>query len=342
MLRKLGLLPARPIEPPARSADGHPKMWDDDRQAIGIETFMTLESRAQPASTSNSASSLMRAFSTEVVRPSQRELEALGDILPRTTQIFVASPPGHPYSRLVETARSVRKAGFEPVPHIAARSYGSSEALDDFITRICGEAGVRRVLVIGGDVDRPAGPFPDANAVVESDLLQRHGIQEVAISAYPDGHPKLSDECLTVALHQKLKSAAERNLKVRIISQFCFEADRIATWVKSLRMVGIDVPISIGLAGPTSIRKLARFALMCGVRNSFKASFAGTARSLLGEASPGQIICHLGMAHDPAASGQISIHLFSYGGLVRTAKWATEFQARLADGQSSDMRARVD
>jgi methylenetetrahydrofolate reductase (NADPH) len=303
---------------------------------------MTLESRAQPASTSNSASSLMRAFSTEVVRPSQRELDTLSDILPATTQIFVASPPGRPYLRLVETARSVRRAGFEPIPHIAARGYESSEALDDFVARICGEAGVRSVLVIGGDVDRPAGPFPEANAVIESDLLQRYGIQEVAISAYPDGHPKLSDECLTVALRQKLKSAAERDLKVRIVSQFCFEANRIAAWVKSLRMAGINVPINIGLAGPTSIRGLARFALMCGVRNSFRASLAGKTRSFLGEASPGQIIRQLGVAYDPSMLGQISIHLFSYGGLVRTAKWATEFQARSGDGQSPDMRARVD
>jgi len=303
---------------------------------------MTLESRAQPDSMSNFASSLMRDFSTEVVRPSPWELDALGDILPATTRIFVASPPGRPYLRLVETARLVRRAGFEPIPHIAARSYGSSEALDDFVARICGEAGVRRVLVIGGDVDRPLGPFPEAGAVIESDLLQRHGIQEIAISAYPDGHPKLGDECLTVALRRKLKSAAERDLKVGIVSQFCFEAVRIAAWVKSLRMAGIDAPISIGLAGPTSVRNLARFALMCGVRNSFKSSLAGKARSLLGVASPGQIICHLGMAHDPATSGQISVHLFSYGGVVRTAKWATEFQARFDDGRSQGMRARMD
>ncbi|WJR79182.1 methylenetetrahydrofolate reductase [Bradyrhizobium sp. NP1] len=303
---------------------------------------MTLESRAQQESMSNSAASLMRVFSTEVVRPNQRELDALGDILPRTTQIFVASPPGHPYSRLVETARLVHRAGFEPIPHVAARSYESLEALDDFIARICGEAGVRRVLVIGGDVDRPAGPFPEANAVIESDLLQHHGIQEVAVSAYPDGHPKLSDESLTIALRRKLKSLAERNLRAKIVSQFCFEADRIAAWVKSLRMADINVPISVGLAGPTSIRKLARFALMCGVRNSFKAALAGKARSLLGETSPGQIIRHLGMVYDPSMLGQISIHFFSYGGLLRTAKWATEFQARFADGRSPGMRARVD
>jgi methylenetetrahydrofolate reductase (NADPH) len=290
---------------------------------------MTPQALAQD-STINFASLLMRDFSTEAVRPKQAELDTLREILPSATEIFLASPPGHSYLRLVEAAKQLRKAGFEPVPHIAARTYRSPEHLNDFVARICGEAGVRRVLVIAGDVDRPAGPFLGANAVIESDILQRHGIWDVGISGYPEGHPKLGDGMLASALQQKLKSAGERNLRIRIVSQFCFDPDRIVAWVKSLRMFGINVPVSIGLAGPTSIKALARFALMCGVRNSFKASVAGRARSLLSEASPQDIIDHLGTAYDPSTFGQISIHLFSCGGLVRTSKWAKDLQARLA------------
>jgi methylenetetrahydrofolate reductase (NADPH) len=274
----------------------------------------------------------MRDLSTEATLPNQMELEAFRDILPSTTQIFVAAPPGRPYLRLVETARQIRKAGFEPVPHIAARNYDSPEALGDFVARICGEADARRVLVIAGDVDRPAGPFLGANAVIESDLLQRHGIREIGITGYPDGHPKLSDAIVVRALRQKLKSANERNLKVKIVSQLCFDADQIAAWVMSLRRPDIDVPVSIGLAGPTSIRGLARFALMCGVRNSFKAFVDGKTSQLFGEASPGDIIHDLSEALDLSMLGQISLHLYAYGGLVRTANWAKDFQTRFGDG----------
>jgi methylenetetrahydrofolate reductase (NADPH) len=294
---------------------------------------MTLELRAQRNSTANCALSLMRDLSTEATLPNQMELDVLRDILPSTTQIFVAAPPGRPYLRLVETARQIRKAGFEPVPHIAARNYQSPEALRDFVARICGEAGARRVLVIAGDVDRPAGPFPGANAVIESDLLQRHGIRQVGVSGYPDGHPKLDDGIVFRALRQKLKSAKERNLQVTIVSQLCFDAGHIAAWVKSLRSAGINAPVSIGLAGPTSIRGLARFALMCGVRNSFKAFVDGKTTQLFGEASPGDIIHDLSEALDPSMPGRISLHLYAYGGLVRTANWAKEFQTRFGDGQ---------
>jgi methylenetetrahydrofolate reductase (NADH) len=287
---------------------------------------MTLEARAQLDPTASCASSLMKDLSIEATRPNQMDLEALRDIFPATTQVFIAAPPGRPYLRLVETARRVRIAGFEPVPHLAARNYESVEALGDFVARICGEAGARRVLVIAGDVDRPAGPFLGANAVIESDLLQRHGIREIGVSGYPDGHPKLSKAIVAGALRRKLKSASERNLKVKIVSQLCFDAGRITAWVKSLRSSGIDVPVSIGLAGPTSIRGLARFALMCGVRNSFKAFVDGKASQLLGEASPGDIIHDLGQALDLSTRGQISLHFYAYGGLVRTANWAKNFQ----------------
>ena len=293
---------------------------------------MTLESRARPKPAENWATSLMRDLSTEATLPNQMEFDALRDILPSKTQIFVAAPPGRPYLRLVKTANQIRKAGFEPVPHIAARNYASAEALSDFIARSCGEADVRRVLVIAGDVDRAAGPFSGANAIIESDLLQRHGIREVGVSGYPNGHPNLSDGILASALRQKLRSAEERNLKVKIVSQLCFDADQITAWVKSLRMLEINVPVSIGLAGPTSIRGLARFALMCGVRSSFKAYVAGKTSQLFGDASPDDIIHSLGEALDLSMLGKVSLHFYAYGGLVRTANWAKDFQTRFADG----------
>ena len=183
-------------------------------------------------------------------------------------------------------------------------------------------------LVIAGDVDRPAGPFLGANAVIESDLLQRYGIREIGISGYPDGHPKLGDTIMSRALRQKLKSASERNLKVKIVSQLCFDAGRIASWVRSLRRSDIHVPVSIGLAGPTSIRGLARFALMCGVRNSFKAFVDEKTSQFFGEALPGNIIDDLDETVDLSVLGQISLHLYAYGGLVRTANWIRDWQSR--------------
>jgi hypothetical protein len=181
---------------------------------------------------------LLRGFSLEATLPAQAELDELGSVLPPSTPIYLSAPPGHAPSRLLQAAKQVRQAGFEPVPHVAARNYRDQDTLSDFIASICGEAGTRRVLVIAGDVDRPLGPLIGANDIIESDLLQRHGIREVGISGYPDGHPKLSEGTLDRAMRAKLVSAEERGLKLHIVSQFCFDADRIVAWLRSLRASG--------------------------------------------------------------------------------------------------------
>ncbi|MGP0090916.1 MAG: methylenetetrahydrofolate reductase [Xanthobacteraceae bacterium] len=267
---------------------------------------------------------LMRNFSLEATLPRPSELGELDGILPPGRPIYLSAPPATPHARLAEVAKHVRQAGFEPVPHIAARGFASREALDDFLARICGEAGARRALVIAGDVERPAGPFAGAYAIVASELLQQHGIQEIGISGYPDGHPKLSADVLDRALREKLAAARSAGLKTHIVSQFCFDADRISAWLRSLRAAGIDAPIRIGVAGPTSVKGLARYALRCGVRTSIKAMFTKSATQLLGDAAPDDLIGDLAAEKDVAELGPLSVHLYSFGGLVRTAQWASD------------------
>src|SRR6201986_1577514 len=73
--------------------------------------------------------------------------------------------PGDNFRSNVETAVALRRAGFNPVPHIAAREIPSREALDDFVARLRGEADVRRVLLIAGDVVAAQGPFQSSRGI---------------------------------------------------------------------------------------------------------------------------------------------------------------------------------
>jgi methylenetetrahydrofolate reductase (NADH) len=286
------------------------------------------ESRLDHKAARPHVAALMRGLSLEATLPAPSELDELGSVLSPSTPIYLSAPPGHAPSRLLQAAKQVRQAGFEPVPHIAARNFPDRAALSDFIAGVCGEAGTRRALVIAGDVDRPAGPFTGANDVIESDLLQRHGIRDVGISGYPDGHPKLSEGILGRAMRAKLVSAEERGLKTHIVSQFCFDAERIVAWLRSLRASGIHVPVQVGIAGPTSMKGLARYALRCGVRTSFKAMFTGKATQLLGDVAPDDIIDRLGAADDASNWEDVSVHLYSFGGLLRTARWVSDLPGR--------------
>ena len=127
-----------------------------------------------------------RHFSLEATRPGAAEIATLADILPRGTPLYLTAVPTQDRHELVTAAASVRKAGLEPVAHIAARRIAGAGLLQELLTRLRGEADMRRLLLIGGDVDTP-GAFSDALAVLQRGGLREAGIEEIGIGAYPEG-----------------------------------------------------------------------------------------------------------------------------------------------------------
>src|SRR5260370_3003818 len=99
-------------------------------------------------------------------------------------------PPGQTYHGTVALAARLRRAGFRPVPHVAARRIASREALDEYLARAAGEAGVDGALVIAGDSDRASGPFDSSLALLETGLFQRHGIVHIGVAGVPRGRPR--------------------------------------------------------------------------------------------------------------------------------------------------------
>ena len=178
--------------------------------------------------------------------------------------------------------RACDGSGFEPVPHLAVRAFADVTEIDRFLARLAAEAGVRQVLVIAGDRDPPAGSLRGALDVIDSGLLQRHGIREVGIAGYPEGHPRIPGHELDRALADKIAAAETTGLALHIVTQFCFDADAIIGWIRRLRDFGHDTPVRIGLAGPTSLPTLMRYAGRCGVA----ASLQGLARHAGHDAPP--------------------------------------------------------
>jgi methylenetetrahydrofolate reductase (NADPH) len=262
---------------------------------------------------------LLRDSSLEATLPDRAELAALREMVAPATAIYLSAPPSQTPQRLVEQAKAVRDAGLQPVPHLAARRYPDAATLEDTLARLHGEAGVIRALLIGGDVDPPSGPFSSALDLIESGLLGRHGIAEIGLAGYPEGHPSIGDGVLARALTAKRDAAAAHGLRSHIVSQICFDGARIVAWLRALRRAGIDDPVRIGLAGPTGLRALLRYALRCGVRASAK--HMPTGLQLLGEATPDGVMQMIAAADDLPRLGPLSLHVFSFGGLVRTAEW---------------------
>src|ERR1044071_3251965 len=287
------------------------------------ESQIKLQVRERPE-TAPLVASFLRNFSMEITRPSDGELAELKYVLPARSQVFVPAIPKSPLSELIAAATRLRAKGFEPVPHIAARRIESRAALEDLLARLSRWGSVRRALVIGGDCDKPAGPFNSALELIDSGLLQRHGIAESGIAGYPEGHPKLSPETLDRALAAKIEAAEQTGLSVTIVTQFCFDAPAIANWIRRLRAVGLEHPVRIGMAGPASFAALMRYARLCGVRASAHglAYQPGLVKHLLGTSTPDRIVRPLAEGCDKWALGRVSAHFCSFGGAAATARWA--------------------
>ena len=250
--------------------------------------------------------------------------------MPPGTPVYFSAVPTIEPPELIAAAALLRKSGLEPVVHIAARRLRAAADLQDLLKSLRGEADIRRLLVIGGDVDA-AGPFPDALAVIQKGRLREAGIAEIGIGAYPEGHARIPAGRLEAALDEKIAAATAHGLGVHIVSQFSFSPERILAWLKQLRACGITRPVKVGMAGPTSMPALLRYARRCGVNASLRGLMSGAAAGLIGNIGPDRIVETLSLAGD---LGDAAPHYFSFGGAVETARYACSTSRRLAAGHA--------
>jgi methylenetetrahydrofolate reductase (NADPH) len=247
--------------------------------------------------------------------------DALRKLLEPGRTVFVNHPPSVTHHDIVAACVRLHRAGFVPVPHVAARRLASYTQASDFLHHAVDEAGVESALIIGGD-DSPAGPFRASLDLLATGVVERQGIKSVAFAGYPEGHPAIDSHTLDAALQAKVALARQRGLDVSLATQFGFEAAPILRWMASLRAHGIVCPVRIGVAGPARVATLAKFAIRCGIGASLRALARGHAAfaRILVEAGPDAMIGELVAGEDAGAPIE-GFHVFTFGGVRRTAEW---------------------
>ena len=266
---------------------------------------------------------LLKNYSAELTARDHKSIAAAGQ-LPAGTEVFVASLPNDTVEDQVAACVALRRAGVTPVPHVVARNITNIAEMDQILARMTGEAGVDRALILGGDRDDPAGDFDSALQLIETGLIQRHGIRTIAISCYPEGHPRITDAVLEEARATKLIAAERAGLDVTLVSQFCFEAKPIIALTERMRALGVTAPYRVGVAGPAKATTLMKYALICGVGASMRAlkERQSLTRNLLTGVTPEDLIHELAAAQaaNPAL-GLSGIHFFTFGSLAASIKW---------------------
>jgi methylenetetrahydrofolate reductase (NADPH) len=287
-----------------------------------IETAMQRPERALDDRRARRVAELIGAASIEISPRDDPMRERLSDLLAPGTTVFVNHPGSVTHHDIVAACTKLRRAGFFPTPHVAARRLVSFTQARDFLQRAAGEAAVTNVLLIGGDPAHPAGPFRDSADLLTTGLVEESGIDHVSFAGYPEGHPGVDRRRLEAALRAKLALARPRGLNAALVTQFGFEAAPIARWVSSLRGSGIACPIRVGVAGPATVATLAKFAVRCGIGASLRALGRGQTAfaRILAEATPDALISSL-VATVECGAPIDGLHLFTFGGVRRTAEW---------------------
>ena len=282
---------------------------------------------ATEAALAGEVSALLAAGSLEI---SPRELHHAGEVAalrPAGTCVYIPSLPGLPLSRTLEAIAAIRRAGLDPVPHVSARRILNRDEFRDFLKRAAAEHGVHRVLLLGGDEARPKGPFQDSLQVLEEGLLAECGIREIGIAGYPEGHPRIALGALEKAMQRKLELARHQSIGVYALTQFSFAPARVVEYCATLARQHPQLPVYVGIAGPTDPVALARFAQRCGVSVSLRALRTlgtGIAQLVANTDPRDQVaaVARYNSAREP--SNVVGVHLYSFGGAVRTAAWMRE------------------
>jgi methylenetetrahydrofolate reductase (NADPH) len=273
------------------------------------------------------AAELVACGSLEMGADTPQDASRVAELLPAGTPVYVNHLPRRDLDHALPALVALRQAGLEPVPHMAARRITSREQVQSFLRQAVRTAGVAKVLLIGGDVPQPLGPYDTAGALLRDRLLADCGIQQVGLAGYPEGHPRITTQVLRAALADKLAAAREQGLGSYVVTQFSFSPNRIAEYCADLARSAPGVAVYAGLAGPASPMALLRYAQRCGVGASLRALQAqgmGAVR-LVTHVDPSEQLAALARhCRSGSASNVVGVHLYSFGGVARTAQWMNE------------------
>ena len=257
----------------------------------------------------------MKKFSIEIL-PKQKD--KIPDINKKYfNDVYITHIPGSPLKDLIETSEAVLNNNLNPVPHLPARSMESENDLNFLLNKLT-KLGVSDILMIGGSSKNVLGPYSSTASIIKSGILNKYNFKNIRIAGHPEGNP--DDKNTEESLNEKLK-LLNKNFKISIVTQFSLSASITNDWIKKTRKLTDeidDTEIIIGLAGPSKITTLMKYAKVCGVNAS--ASFLkkqGFDITKLIKHSPDDILNKL--------KNYDAIHFFPFGGIKELNLWADNY-----------------
>ncbi|MBM4219275.1 MAG: hypothetical protein FJ171_06485 [Gammaproteobacteria bacterium] len=265
------------------------------------------------------------------ITSNDRELPpALVGRLPAGTPLYVAHTPNATLAQVADVACAAEAAGFAGCPHLVARRIASRAEIEAALARLR-DGGVRRALLVAGDLSPPAGEFASTLDILESGVLDDADLTTLGIAGHPEGNPNIAPDVAWDALVRKQAWSRKTGIAMHVATQFGFDIAALATFDAGLTARGVTLPVHVGVAGPASLKSLARFAAMCGIGASLGALLTnpgalGALKSLVktvDEILPAIVRLREG----PLARRLVQPHFFAFGGVMKTVEWLEAVRA---------------
>jgi methylenetetrahydrofolate reductase (NADPH) len=275
------------------------------------------------------AAAAVAAARYEVV-PTPSIEQAVLEHVPLEVTVTVTASPTRGLDATLDLAASLRKEGYDVVPHVSARLVRDVAHLADIVARLV-EQEITDVFVPAGDADPPAGDFDSSLALLEAlhglDDVHAGALPRIGITGYPETHPKIDDDVTIQAMWDKRKYASY------IVSNLCFDARTLNGWVRRVRGRGMKLPLRIGIAGPVDRTKLVTMASKIGVADAarFMRSHGSSIVRLgaPGGYDPDRLLDRIGpMLSDPVSNVE-GLHVFTFNQVRETEQWRRQLLERL-------------
>lgn len=235
-------------------------------------------------------------------------------------EVSITYLPGADFRDVVAQAVRLRQLGYDPIPHVPARSICDRAHLTTYLSALREEADIRQALLIGGSPDRPVGQFTSTLELLETGLFE--GLR-VGVAGHPEGMPVLEERECDHILAIKNQYARDIGTDMFIMTQWTMDVATINAWLDRISAFN-TLPIYLGIPGPTSPATLLKFAQLCGVKTSLLGlrQQSGRLGKLLTVQTPDYLV--------DALEGRIQhFHLYTFGGVKRTVEWLAARQERV-------------
>lgn len=264
------------------------------------------------------------AASIEVTPHDEERLPQVMAHLAPGTSVYIAHPPRRLLQDVVRVAAKVQKLGFQASPHILARELQSEKQLRSALMAL-NAAGIEQMLLVAGDQNSAAGPFPSTLEVLDTGATVDCGIKTIAVAGHPEGHKVIGPSLLWDTLRAKQAFAERTGTRVHVVTQFGFNPQAIFDWQQHCRDLGISLPAHVGLAGPTPMPKLIHYAMQCGIgaslRTLMKSTSALTHLARVTSTPEEMLVGLVRRGGTPEPPAIVKPHFYCFGGSLETARW---------------------